>query len=162
MLRSPIYYDKALKSTIDLSQLAQVGDITGWQWYATPHTHVQNFGDPHYWVGFDYWFNNSFEPVRYRRPLRVGPKRWEDLTLVNPSEQLKTVGEEIYEIIKPSAKHGLPYTDDVGLIVTHHEKSGELVMVRNLTAERERLVRAWTKWKKVEPEIYAIIRKHLS
>ncbi len=157
MIKSPIYFDVRRGVNIDLSQLAEVGPIFG---YPVSSEHIYRPNDPAYFVGFQYRFASSTEWLHYRRPLREGPRRFQDLTLVDPSAHLKCVGEEYYEVVSPSPKHP-SLKEHKGYVLVHHEKTGELQVVRNLQAERNRLVNAWTKWKKIEPEIYAIIRKHL-
>jgi len=122
-VKSPIYYNKGMKAHIDLSQLVQVDEPVGWQEYEGG-VYSRNIYDPHYFVGFNYWFSNSSEPVRYRRPLKVGPKRWEDLSLVWPGQELDMIGEEIFEVVRTHPKFGAPHTEHSGWIVTQREDSG--------------------------------------
>lgn len=156
MLPSPIYFDKCRGVHIDLSQLAEVGPIFG----IPLDGHIYNQGDPLAWVGFSYRFGISHEPLFYRRPLRKGPDRHEDLTLVNPSATLQTVGEEYYSVVAPHRTIN-SYFEHKSHVLVHSERHDVPVVERNLESERMRLINAWTKWKKIEPEIYAIIRKHM-
>lgn len=165
MLRNPIYYSLNMRSHIDLSQLTEVSDPVGAVLYTDTIEHFVHFfkpDDPHYYVGFNYRYGGEW--VEYRRPMHRGPYRNPDLSLVDPSEELRTLGEEYYVVVENTKgiTLGPRYWEKHGATIVHHEKTDTLAVVRNLRAEHKRLINAWQKWKKAEPEIYAIIRKHLS
>lgn len=168
MLSSPIYHTKG-GLDIDLSQLAEVG-------LAFFMLNEGNFNsyfkqdDPMWWPGFTYRYARSTDPVTYKRPPRKGPDRNEDLTLVDPSAVLDTVGEEWFGIhgvvnTPASATGGIQLPPRNGItarVLVVHPRTDTPAVLRHIEAERLQLINAWKKWKAIEPEIYAIIRKHLS
>lgn len=144
-MKSPLHYCGFTDSTIDLSSLAEVSNA-----YYISH---MNF------VGFHYRFANTEKAVYWSRELRKltdlyryghsdGERRvayFEKLGKRAPTLYDETTAE--YESdIKPK----LFYTED-----------GQLRCVANLQADVNKLVEAWGAWKAVEPEVYAVIRKHL-
>lgn len=151
MIRNPLYYDDIAGVTIDLSQLVEVGDpwISGY--------HPNGYSDrPE--VGFSYCYAANPKEVRsYRRHFRQGPWRNPDLTFRNPAEQLLAVGEEMMVIYDEAEKSGSRFN----YVVVVDEETQEPVAFRNMKRHHAKLIEAWRKWKEIEPEIYAIIRKHL-
>jgi len=147
MLSSPLHYDKLLGRTIDLSQLVEVGDAY--------------IDESHHKVGFYYRYAAApaKEYLHFERPLRDGPWRNPDMSLRNPSQELDTLGEELY-IIYNQEKTGPNAA--FSYIVIHDEESGRPLGLINMERQVEKLIETWQKWKAVEPEIYAVIRKHLA
>lgn len=162
-MKSPIHYSREMLTHLDLSQLVAVSDLMGDMLHVSPHINEWSYfkpHDPHFFIGFDYRFSQSAEWTRFRRPLREGPKRNEDLSLVKPADGLLTLGEEYFEVVKPHKTVASRY-EKAGLVVVFDEKTDEPVCKKFLAAEHTALITAWEKWKAAEPEIYAIIRKHL-
>lgn len=157
MLRSPLHYMVAGKMTMDLSQLVEVGEV-----YWGYHSHFESYSDnePHTWPGFYYRYASSPEPLMFRRVLRRGPNRLETLELETPSQQLQCVGEEYYCVVGPHPSHP-NYNETKAQVIVHHPKHDVPAVIRHMEADRLRLINAWQKWKAAEPEIYAIMRKHL-
>lgn len=158
MIRSPLFFIAGRKVLIDLSQLAEVGDV--W-WVGDRRPMFFDPDDPLQWPSFSYRYATSPDLIVFRRPFRRGPDRWQNLELVDSTEHLRCAGEEYYQIVKPHPRLSSA-TEKVGSVLVVHEKSDVPAAVRHLQAERLRLINAWKKWKAVEPEIYAIIRKHLT
>ncbi len=151
MIRNPLYYDAIAGVTIDLSQLVEVGDP--WMDGVTTF-HTSN--NPS--VGFNYRYAACpKEILSFKRGFRSGPWRNPDLTFREPSQQLLAVGEEMMVIYDEAAKSG----DRLNYVVVMHEETQEPVAFRNMKHHHAKLIEAWRKWKEIEPEIYAIIRKHL-
>ena len=162
-MKSPIYYSREMLVHVDLSQLAAVSELRGDM--LTMQSTINNHSwfkphDPMFFIGFDYRFSESAEWVRFRRPLRVGPQRFEDLSLVRPEDELLTLGEEYFEVVKPH-KSVPSFLETAGTVVVFDGKTDKPVCAKFLAAERNTFIDAWVKWKEVEPEIYAVIRKHL-
>jgi hypothetical protein len=155
MLASPLYYDKLLGRTIDLSQLVEVTE---------PFFLSRETGHDYKAVGFHYRYAQT--PVKemcsWSRLLREGPPRNNDLTLVDPSKQLLTLGEECYYVCAPPMEPGGGVPPRGGNITVIDPETDEPICLTYMQHEVDKLIAAWQKWKAVEPEIYAIIKKHLS
>lgn len=151
MIRNPLYYDDIAGVTIDLSQLVEVGDpwISGY--------HPNGYSDRSE-VGFCYRYAaNPKEVLAYKRHFQQGPWRNADLTFRNPAEQLLAVGEEMMVIYDEAEKSGSRFN----YVVVVDEETQEPVAFCNMKRHHAKLIEAWQKWKEIEPEIYAIIRKPL-
>lgn len=151
MITNPLYYDAIAGATIDLSQLVEVGD----PWMEGVHAHG-NSDNPT--VGFCYRYAaNPKEVLVFRRRFRDGPWRNPDLTFRDPTQQLLAVGEEMMTIYDEAEKSGARLKH----VVIVHEETQEPLAFRNIKHHHTKLIDAWRKWKAIEPEVYAVIRKHL-
>jgi hypothetical protein len=140
---------------LDLSQLVEVGDAFFIERYHGLSSEDGGKSVPA--VGFCYRYRDtpSTNPLVFVRQLHKGPHRNPDLTLVDPSDTLLTVREEIYAVTDATRGWG-----SNNVIV--HDEADQPIALKHIRQERESLIEAWGKWKEIEPEIYAIIRKHLS
>lgn len=151
---SPLFYAKFIGTTIDLSQLAEVGDAFFADYHEPYRCEV---------VGFRYRYiaTPGNEWHTYVRPLIMGPRRNQEYQLEDPSLIMETAVEEIYKR-RITLKHKNGETEmvyDEKVIV---KKDGESIALLRMRDQVENLREAWAKWKAAEPEVYAIIRKHLS
>lgn len=153
-MKSPIWHVGFMGMTIDLSQLAEVGDA---EFIEACYQFPESYERPVPAVGFTYRYRDSPDgkSLVFIRRLQKGPKRNVDLTLVDPSQMLLTVREEIFEVDNPergwAAKNVIVHGDD-----------DQPIALKHINQDRESLINAWMKWKEIEPEIYAVIRRHLS
>jgi hypothetical protein len=79
------------------------------------------------------------------------------LSLKDPGAILDQVREETYTIATKSVSYGR--SND---IIIYQDDGKTPLALKHIRQEHESLIRAWDAWKEIEPEIYAIIRKHLN
>lgn len=139
---SPLYTSKALRRTIDLSQLSEVGEAS----YVAADV-VCDYDDDYaeaqasHMVFFEYRIGSS-QAIRYERSLRVGPNRTYKGELENPADTLLQVGEEMYLKNPPANRIEQPRQ-----VLIEANDSGELVAVVNLRRDVDALIKAWSEWK---------------
>jgi hypothetical protein len=151
MLASPLYYDKLLGRTIDLSQLVEVTE----PFYSDYEGRTVGFG-------YRYAQTPTKDLCIWQRSLRQGPPRNADLSLVDPARQLSTIGEECYYVCAPAMEPGGTVPPRGDTIIVIDPETDMPICLTYMQHEVDKLITAWQKWKAVEPEIYAIIKKHLS
>jgi hypothetical protein len=151
MISSPLWHATFMGKRLDLSQLVEVGDpFFNERWYLSSEQYLPV-------VGFTYSYRDSEKPLTFVRGLKQGPDRLPDLSLKDPGAILDQVREETYTIsTKP-----MSYRRD-GDIIIYQEDGKTPVALKHIKQEHESLIKAWEAWKEIEPEIYAIIRKHLT
>lgn len=154
MLASPLHYDKLMRATIDLSQLVEVGDA----FFAEEWDHHQPV------VGFRYRYAQtpSDKPLVYCRDLIMGPSRNSDLSLRNSNEVIDTALEERYYVLAQREAGVIERSGSGWIIIYEEDDPTKPKALTRMEAQIESLREAWAKWKAAEPEIYALIRKHLS
>lgn len=145
---------------IDLSQLVEVADpFFIERWYV-------DHGASYPVVGFSYrYIDTGKDPIVFMRELREGPTRidvWDptlkSLALKDPAEIMDTLREEIYRVEDP-VKPDRPHRPKV--IIKDPLDPDNPIALKHIRQDHQRLITAWVAWKEAEPEIYAIIRKHL-
>lgn len=154
-MRSPLWHAGFMGLTLDLSQLVEVGEATFIEHYHGLSSDEGSKSVPV--VGFTYRYRDTpfGYPLTFVRQLHCGPTRMPDLTLMDPSQTLLTVREEVYPVKDLTRGWGAN-----NVIV--HDDDDQPIALKHIRQERESLIEAWGKWKEIEPEIYAIIRRHLS
>ena len=154
MLASPLFYDKLMGCTIDLSQLVQVGDAFYSEYWGSSRT-------PNVGFAYRYAQTPAADPIFYRRELIEGPTRNADLTF-DPARILDTALEEIFYVRGTYGPDGKQITRGDHIVVHEEDDPTKPVALTRMQHQVENLRAAWARWKQAEPEIYAIIRKHLS
>ena len=147
MLASPLHYDKLMRATIDLSQLVEVSDAF-----------FMDSGNSGREVGFVYRYAQtpSDAPLVYRRSLIAGPWRNADLSLYNPGAIMETALEETFYVRSEEQRNSS------WIVLYEEDDPKKPKALTRMESQVENLREAWAKWKAAEPEIYALIRKHLS
>lgn len=148
MMMSPLWHSSFMGTRIDLSALVEVGD----PWFATmAFTSGESY---HPGVGFHYRLGGAAKEITYKRPLKQGPVRNKDLSLKDPADMLLTIREETFRI------EGADRWDSP-IILYCEDAPKTPIALKHIRQEQENLVSAWTRWKAIEPEVYAIIREKL-
>jgi hypothetical protein len=138
-MKSPLHYIEFMSRTIDLSKLAEVSKAY----------FIDRMGHGGWFVGFTYRYADSKEMIEWFRDLKM-----ETFDYRSGEERvMKETDEAAFTRLdgERDSRHVLFYAED------------EVPRcVVNLQVDVDKLTEAWTKWKEIEPEVYAIIRKHLS
>lgn len=156
MLKSPLFYSKFLKTTIDLTQLAEVSDAE------------LGRSNRNWETSFTYRYAQS-DAIKFTRRATVIHREYGDKREPTAEELANLSNESVFVRVKDDFEYRLITTD--GLVLDNSglyspkamdEVRHKIRCLVNLQAEVEELRATWAKWKEIEPLIYAQIRAHLS
>ena len=145
-MKLPIFYISFMKQFIDLSALLEVSDVK----------FFDRMGSGGYYVGFEYRMVGDAVPREYSRPLVDGGWGIYDEAQIEPAAELWYYHPKSEKI----GIHRLRLVDGTWLArPPKREDYDKLLCTYNMRTDLVELLNAWQRWKEIEPQVYALLRK---